>query len=390
MFIDGFVHQLPDIDPQETEEWLDSLDAVIDVGGRARARYLLARLMERAREQGVGVPAMVTHRLHQHRSRPSRSRGSRATRSSSGASAPTSGGTRWRWSTARTTASTASVATSRRSRRRPRSTTSASTTSSAARATAASATRSSIQGHAAPGIYARRVPRGSAHRGAPRPVPARGRRRRAPELPAPAPHARLLGVPDRVDGPRPAERGLPGTLQPLPAPPRDRRHQRGEGVVLRRRRRDGRARVDGRAVDRGAGAARQPDLRRELQPAAARRPGARQRQDHPGARGDVPRRGLERHQGDLGSRLGRAARARRRRRARQQDEQHRRRRVPEVRGRERARTSASTSSAPTRGCARWSSTCRDEDLRSCRVAVTTTASSTPPTRRRSSTRAAPP
>jgi pyruvate dehydrogenase E1 component len=60
VFIDGFVHQLPDIDPQETGEWLDSLDAVIDIGGRARARYLLARLMERAREQGVGVPAMVT------------------------------------------------------------------------------------------------------------------------------------------------------------------------------------------------------------------------------------------------------------------------------------------------------------------------------------------
>jgi pyruvate dehydrogenase E1 component len=60
VFIDGFVHQLPDIDPQETDEWLDSLNSVIDIGGRARARYLLARLMERAREQGVGVPAMVT------------------------------------------------------------------------------------------------------------------------------------------------------------------------------------------------------------------------------------------------------------------------------------------------------------------------------------------
>jgi pyruvate dehydrogenase E1 component len=60
VFIDGFVHQLPDVDPQETEEWLDSLDSVIDIGGRARARYLLARLMERAREQGVGVPAMVS------------------------------------------------------------------------------------------------------------------------------------------------------------------------------------------------------------------------------------------------------------------------------------------------------------------------------------------
>ena len=66
--------------------------------------------------------------------------------------------------------------------------------------------------------------------------------------------------------------------------------------------------------------------------------------------------GLERHQGDLGPRVGRAARARRRRRARQQDEHDRRRRVPEVRGRDRARTSASTSSGPTRGCSRWSRT----------------------------------
>ncbi len=27
---DGFVHQLPDIDPTETQEWLDSLDAVTE------------------------------------------------------------------------------------------------------------------------------------------------------------------------------------------------------------------------------------------------------------------------------------------------------------------------------------------------------------------------
>ena len=39
MFIDGFVHQIPDIDPSETSEWLDSLDSVVDVRGKARARY---------------------------------------------------------------------------------------------------------------------------------------------------------------------------------------------------------------------------------------------------------------------------------------------------------------------------------------------------------------
>jgi pyruvate dehydrogenase E1 component len=60
LFIDGFVQQLPDIDPQETDEWLDSLDSVVDMRGKARARYLLTRLMERAREQGVGVPSAVS------------------------------------------------------------------------------------------------------------------------------------------------------------------------------------------------------------------------------------------------------------------------------------------------------------------------------------------
>jgi pyruvate dehydrogenase E1 component len=60
MFIDGSIHQLPDVDRDETREWLESLDSVISVRGKARANYLLARMMERAREHGVNVPAMVT------------------------------------------------------------------------------------------------------------------------------------------------------------------------------------------------------------------------------------------------------------------------------------------------------------------------------------------
>ncbi|MFN2556545.1 MAG: pyruvate dehydrogenase (acetyl-transferring), homodimeric type [Nitriliruptorales bacterium] len=57
---DGLPSQLPDIDPQETQEWLDSLDAVIDKRGRARARYLLLRQLERARARNVGVPALAS------------------------------------------------------------------------------------------------------------------------------------------------------------------------------------------------------------------------------------------------------------------------------------------------------------------------------------------
>ena len=53
--------------------------------------------------------------------------------------------------------------------------------------------------------------------------------------------------------------------------------------------------------------ARQPDLRGQLQPATPGRSGARQRQDHAGAGKRVSRRRLERDQGGLGRRLGRAA-----------------------------------------------------------------------------------
>ncbi len=60
MIIDGFTHQLPDTDPGETKEWLESLDTVISAEGPARARFLMAKLIERARAQNVGVPASVS------------------------------------------------------------------------------------------------------------------------------------------------------------------------------------------------------------------------------------------------------------------------------------------------------------------------------------------
>ncbi len=60
MLFDGSIHQLPDTDPGETEEWLDSLDAVVEVHGKTRARYLLSRLLERARASQVSFPATVS------------------------------------------------------------------------------------------------------------------------------------------------------------------------------------------------------------------------------------------------------------------------------------------------------------------------------------------
>ncbi len=58
MIHEGLPTQLPDIDPDETEDWLDSFDAMVDERGRERARYLMLRLLERAREKNVGVPAL--------------------------------------------------------------------------------------------------------------------------------------------------------------------------------------------------------------------------------------------------------------------------------------------------------------------------------------------
>ncbi|MCW2613053.1 MAG: pyruvate dehydrogenase (acetyl-transferring), homodimeric type [Frankiales bacterium] len=55
---DGLPSHLPDIDPAETAEWLESLDGVLDGAGRARARFLMLKLLERAREKAVGVPAL--------------------------------------------------------------------------------------------------------------------------------------------------------------------------------------------------------------------------------------------------------------------------------------------------------------------------------------------
>ncbi|NNE12510.1 MAG: pyruvate dehydrogenase (acetyl-transferring), homodimeric type [Ilumatobacter sp.] len=60
MIFDGYVHQLPDIDPVETQEWLDSLDAVVEVHGKSRARFLLSKLLDRANASQVSFPATVS------------------------------------------------------------------------------------------------------------------------------------------------------------------------------------------------------------------------------------------------------------------------------------------------------------------------------------------
>jgi pyruvate dehydrogenase E1 component len=46
----------PDLDPQETQEWLDALDGVLENEGAERAHYLLERLIDKARRSGASLP----------------------------------------------------------------------------------------------------------------------------------------------------------------------------------------------------------------------------------------------------------------------------------------------------------------------------------------------
>ena len=62
MHIDDFKQQLPDIDEVETRDWLDSLDQVLDQEGENRARFLVYKLLKRARQRHIGVPTLTQTR----------------------------------------------------------------------------------------------------------------------------------------------------------------------------------------------------------------------------------------------------------------------------------------------------------------------------------------
>ncbi len=306
--LNGLPTNMPDIDPEETAEWLESLEGVAETAGRRRARYLMLELLQRSRQLGVGVPsltatdyvntipperepwfpgdedverryrallrwnsAMVVHRAQRpgHRRRWPHLLVRLVVHALRGGLQPLLPGS------------------GRPGRRRP---------GLHPGARLPRRVRAGLPRGAAVRAPARRVPAGAVAPG-----------RRPAVLPAPSAGARLLAVPHRVDGPRPDERHLPGAVQQVPAEPRDQGHLRPARVGVPRRRRDGRAGEPRPAPGRRERGARQPHVRHQLQPAAARRSGARQRQDHPGARVVLPRRRLERHQGRVGPRVGRAA-----------------------------------------------------------------------------------
>jgi pyruvate dehydrogenase E1 component len=62
MYFDEFKHQLPDIDPAETDDWMQSLDQVVEQAGETRARFLVYKLLKRARQLQIGLPPLTQTR----------------------------------------------------------------------------------------------------------------------------------------------------------------------------------------------------------------------------------------------------------------------------------------------------------------------------------------
>ena len=229
MYFDEFKHQLPDIDPAETDDWLASLDQVVEQEGETRARFLIYKLLKRARQLQIGLPPLTQTRY---------------INTISPEQEPYFPGDEALEQRIRRIIRWNAVAMVLRANNRF----SGIGGHLATYASAATPLRGGLQpllpgqgrrglrrpdllpgprgaGHLRPG-----VPRGPPDRGPARPLPARDRAGPGPELvPASAPDAGLLGVPDGLDGPRPDQRDLPGPLQPLPPEPRPARHVRARG-----------------------------------------------------------------------------------------------------------------------------------------------------------------
>ena len=62
MTFDEFKHQLPDIDSAETQEWIESFDQLVAQEGEGRARFLVYKLLKRARQLHVGLPPLTQTR----------------------------------------------------------------------------------------------------------------------------------------------------------------------------------------------------------------------------------------------------------------------------------------------------------------------------------------
>ncbi|GAB2892457.1 pyruvate dehydrogenase (acetyl-transferring), homodimeric type [Neomicrococcus lactis] len=56
----GLTSQFKDVDPEETSEWVESFDDLVETQGTERAQYIIRSLLQRAGAKSVGVPMVTT------------------------------------------------------------------------------------------------------------------------------------------------------------------------------------------------------------------------------------------------------------------------------------------------------------------------------------------
>lgn len=59
MLLDDFKHQLPDTNPEETQEWVEAIEQMVQAEGKPRAQFVLRKILKKARLLQVGLPALV-------------------------------------------------------------------------------------------------------------------------------------------------------------------------------------------------------------------------------------------------------------------------------------------------------------------------------------------
>jgi hypothetical protein len=294
----------------ENQEWLESLDYVLSHGGHERVQELLRLLEVHAHRLGVRIPFAATtpyiNTIHhsQQPDYPGDLDMERRIRSLVRYNAmamvvrankkddPGGGGVGGHLATFASAASLYDVAFNHFFR---------------ARTEDSSGDQIFFQGHASPGMYARAFLEGRLDEENCSTSAASCSLSRAKFVSAPVADAGFLAVPHGLDGLGADSVDLPGAVQPLPAEPGLEEHRQARASILSSATASATSRKRW-APSRWRGARSWTTCAGyQLQPAAAGRPGARQRQDHPGAGGLVPRRGLERDQGRVGIGLGPAS-----------------------------------------------------------------------------------
>ena len=207
-----------DADAGETQEWLESLDSVLQNEGPGKPLLSPRRVERPSRaERSENSRSRPTHHTST-RFRPIRSRRIREVGISNGGSRAWSAGTPWRWSCAPTNVTTASADIFPRTPRRPPCTKSGSTISSAVPELPAAAISFTFRATRHRAFTPGRFLEGRLDEKAARELPpGAGRGGRIVLLSASLADAGFLAVSHRVDGPGPDHGHLPGPFQPLSA-----------------------------------------------------------------------------------------------------------------------------------------------------------------------------